>query len=113
MRFTALVFLGAALSVTAQVRYNTGQNVAPLFEGWERNPDGTYNMVFGYLNRNYEEEVDAPTGSENSITIRGETFGDRGQPTHFYPRRQRFIFKVVVPADFDKKEKVVWTVTSH
>src|SRR6266446_3497828 len=113
MRFAAVVFLGAALSASAQVQYNQGQNVAPVFEGWEHNPDGTYNMVFGYLNRNYEEQVDVPTGSDNSITIRGETFGDRGQPTHFYPRRQRFIFKVVVPADFDKKEKVVWTLTAH
>jgi hypothetical protein len=113
MRFAAVVVLGAALSVSAQVQYNQGQNVAPIFEGWEHNPDGTYNMVFGYLNRNYEEEVNVPIGSDNSITIKGETFGDRGQPTHFYPRRQRFIFKVVVPADFDKKEKVVWAVTSH
>ena len=43
----------------------------------------------------------------------GESFGDRGQPTHFYPRRQRFLFKVVVPKDWDKKEKVVWTLTSR
>jgi hypothetical protein len=70
-------------------------------------------MVFGYLNRNYEEEVDIPLGADNSITMRGESFGDRGQPTHFYPRRQRFSFKVVVPKDWDKKEKVVWTLTSR
>jgi hypothetical protein len=42
-----------------------------------------------------------------------ETFGDKGQPTHFYPRRQRFLFRVVVPADWDKKQKVVWTLTSR
>jgi hypothetical protein len=114
MRLAALVFFSAALvSVSAQVQYGKGQNVAPVFEGWEHNPDGTYNMVFGYLNRNFEEEVDVPIGADNSITIKGETFGDRGQPTHFYQRRQRFIFRVVVPADFDKKERVVWTLTSH
>src|SRR6202521_5617398 len=120
MRFAALVFLGAALvlfgaavSVSAQVQYARGQNVAPEFEGWEHNPDGTYSMVFGYLNRNYEEEVDIPLGPGNTITLGGETFGDRGQPTHFYPRRQRFLFRVVVPKDWDKQQKVIWTLTSH
>jgi hypothetical protein len=113
MRFAALVFLGASLSVSAQIQYASGQNVGPVFEGWEHNPDGTYSMVFGYLNRNYEEEVDIPIGASNSIIMKGETFGDRGQPTHFYPRRQRFIFRVVVPADWDTKEKVIWTLTSR
>ena len=103
----------AGLRLAAQVQYARGQNVAPIFEGWEQNPDGTFSMVFGYLNRNYEEEVDIPLGADNNVTMRGESFGDRGQPTHFYPRRQRFLFKVVVPKDWDKKEKVVWTLTSR
>ena len=106
----------AAAAITplcAQVQYATGQNVAPTFEGWERNPDGSFSLVFGYLNRNYEEEVDIPIGSANSVTIGGEVYGDKGQPTHFYPRRQRFLFKVVVPKDFDDKQKVIWTLTSH
>jgi len=109
----ALVFFGAAFGVSAQVQYARGQNVAPVFEGWEHNPDGTYSMVFGYLNRNFEEEVDIPLGPDNSIIFGGETFGDRGQPTHFYPRRQRFLFKVVVPKDWDKQQKVVWSLTSR
>lgn len=103
----------AAVHLSAQVRYARGQDVAPAFEGWEHNPDGTYSMVFGYLNRNYEEEVDIPIGSDNNIASGGEPGGDRGQPTHFYPRRQRFLFKVVVPKEWDKKEKVVWTLTSR
>jgi hypothetical protein len=112
--YAALVLAGAAgMRVHAQVQYATGQNVAPIFEGWERNPDGSYNMVFGYLNRNYEEEVDIPIGAENSITIGDEVYGDRGQPTHFYARRQRFLFRVVVPKDWDEKRKVIWTLTSH
>ncbi|HEY7387987.1 MAG TPA: hypothetical protein VH640_05730 [Bryobacteraceae bacterium] len=105
-----LVFAAAG---NAQIQYATGQNVAPTFEGWERNPDGSFNLVFGYLNRNYEEEVDIPVGPENSITIGNEVYGDRGQPTHFYPRRQRFLFRVRVPKDWDEKSKVVWTLTSH
>jgi hypothetical protein len=112
--YAALLFASViATRVSAQVQYARGQNVAPTFEGWEHNPDGTYNLVFGYLNRNYEEEVDIPLGAENSITVGSEVFGDKGQPTHFYPRRQRFLFRVVVPADWDKKQKVVWTLTSR
>src|SRR5439155_87371 len=98
-----------ATSARSQMKYARGQNVAPAFEGWERNSDGTINMVFGYLNRNYEEQVDIPIGPNNTV-VPG---GDRGQPTHFYPRRQRFIFKVVVPKDWDANQKVVWTLTSH
>jgi len=114
MLYAALALAGAACTcANAQVQYATGQNIAPIFEGWERNPDGSYNMVFGYLNRNYEEEVDIPIGSENSITIGDEVYGDRGQPTHFYPRRQRFLFRVAVPKDWDDKRKVVWTLTAH
>ena len=36
---------------------------------------------------------------------------DQGQPTHFLPRRNRFVFKVRVPADWGKKE-LVWTLTT-
>jgi hypothetical protein len=99
-----------ATSARSQMRYARGQNVAPAFEGWERNPDGTINMVFGYLNRNHEEEVDIPIGPNNRIDVGGD---DRGQPTHFYPRRQRFTFKVTVPKDWDKNRKVTWTLTSY
>jgi hypothetical protein len=91
----------------AGVRHYSGDNVAPVFEGWEKNPDGSFNLVFGYLNRNYEEEPEIPIGSANSFSPGP---ADRGQPTHFYPRRQQFMFKVHVPADFGKQE-LVWTLT--
>jgi len=51
-------------------------------------------MLFGYMNRNWEEEVVVPVGPNNNLTP-GQP--DQGQPTHFYPRRQRFVFKVTVP----------------
>jgi hypothetical protein len=106
----ALVLIGAAaVSVHAQVQYARGQDVAPVFEGWEANPDGSFNMVFGYLNRNYQEELDIPIGPNNTIDLGG----DAGQPTHFYPRRQRFIFRVRVPKDWDKDKRVTWTLTSR
>lgn len=106
----ALIVVTAPSARPQQVRYARGQNVAPAFEGWERNPDGTFNMVFGYLNRNYEEEVDIPIGPNNRFDFGGD---DQGQPTHFYPRRQRFVFKVVVPKDWDKDRRLVWTLTSR
>src|SRR5438094_746959 len=87
----------------------TGQDVAPVFEGWEQNADGTFNLVFGYFNRNWEEEVDVPIGPENSIEPGG---ADQGQPTHFLPRRNRFLVRIRVPGDFGKKE-LVWTLTTR
>jgi hypothetical protein len=90
-----------------QVRHNSGDNVVPVFEGWEKNPDGTFNLVFGYMNRNYEEEPEIPIGPDNNFS---NAPADQGQPTHFYPRRQQFMFKVKVPADFGRKE-IVWTLT--
>jgi hypothetical protein len=89
------------------VRHYSGDNVAPVFEGWEKLADGSYNLVFGYLNRNYEEEPEIPVGAANNFSPGP---ADRGQPTHFYPRRQQFMFKVHVPADFGKQE-LVWTLT--
>lgn len=91
----------------AQIQYKSGVDVTPAFEGWTRNADGTFSFYFGYLNRNYEEEVEIPIGPNNTI----EPGGDRGQPTHFYPRRQHFIFKVVVPKDWRLDQKVAWTLS--
>src|SRR5437870_12783771 len=92
--------------ISAQVQYAVGQNVAPAFEGWEQNPDGTYSFFFGYLNRNYEEQVDILVGSNNTI----EPGGDRGQPTHFYPRRQRLVFTVTVPKACGNQQRLAWTL---
>jgi len=38
---------------------------------------------------------------------------DQGQPTHFLPRRNRFIFRIKVPANFTMKDELIWTLTSH
>ena len=37
---------------------------------------------------------------------------DQGQPTHFYPRRNPFLFSIRVPADFGTKE-LIWTLTAN
>jgi hypothetical protein len=104
---TVLILVTIA-GISAQVRYERGQDVVPVFEGWERNADGTINMVFGYMNRNYEEEVDIPVGPDNMIAP-GPV--DQGQPGHFYARRQQFVFKVKVPKDWGDKD-LIWTLRS-
>ena len=83
-----------------------GRTVSPAFEGWYKNPDGTFSISFGYFNRNSAEALDIPVGAANVITP-GDT--NQGQPTHFEPRRHWGVFAVRVPADFGKK-KVVWTL---
>jgi hypothetical protein len=92
----------------AQESFSKGQNIAPSYEGWEQNEDGSFNLVFGYMNRNWEEEIDIPVGPGNTIEPGGP---DQGQPTHFLPRRNRFVFRIRVPKDFGQKE-LVWTITS-
>lgn len=101
-----------AIGAQAQIRYATGQNIVPVFEGWERNTDGSFNFVFGYMNRNYEEEVDVAVGPDNALEPAGANGVDQGQPSHFYPRRQQYVFKVRVPKDWGRKD-LVWTLTSR
>ena len=71
--------------------YTNGQNISPAYEGWEQASDGSKYFLFGYMNRNWEEEIDVPVGAENSFNVGG---ADQGQPTHFLPRRNRFVFRV-------------------
>ena len=108
----AVVTLGASETARAQADpqnylFNTGQTVQPVFEGWAHNPDGSFEMHFGYLNRNYVEELQVPVGRDNRFTPDDP---DRGQPTFFYPRVNRRVFSVTVPADWGDKE-LIWQVT--
>ena len=102
-----LLVVGGTVALQTQTRFISGQTIAPVFEGWEPNPDGSFNMVFGYMNRNYEEILDVPVGPNNKLEPGGM---DQGQPTYFFPRRQQFMFKVRVPADWGNKD-LVWTLT--
>ena len=98
-----------------QVLRPRGQPVIPLYEGYYPNPDGTYEICFGYFNLNTEEDVDIPLGPNN--VIEPAEF-DGMQPTHFdrVPEgnyRRRFcVFTVNVPADFGRQE-VLWTLNTH
>lgn len=107
--FPAIAILFACQSASAQLTYSKGQSIAPAYEGWQKNDDGSFNLLFGYMNSNWEEELDVPVGPGNQLEPGGP---DQGQPTHFFPRRNRFVFKVHVPADFGDKE-IVWTLVTH
>src|SRR5262245_15149628 len=104
----APLFAQTRASDLTNLRHWTGQGVSPVYEGFDVNPDGSCNMWFGYMNRNYEEELDIPVGPANSF----EPGGDRGQPTHFTTRRHKDVFKITVPKDFGD-QKLVWTLTAH
>ena len=88
---------------------NAGQDVTGAFEGWFKNPDGTFSLLVGYFNRNLKQELDIPIGANNHIDPGGP---DQGQPTHFLPRRQWGVFTVTVPKDFGEK-KLTWTLVSN
>jgi hypothetical protein len=100
----------------SNIRHNSGESVTPYFEGWIRNADGTFDMVFGYFNRNFAEEFAIPAGPNNFVEAPpagpGQPTIDREQPTYFLPRRQRYVYRVRVPADFGKRE-VVWSITAN
>ena len=91
-----------------------GGPVVPIFEGWFPNPDGTYQLCFGYFNTNTEEVFDIPVGPGNRV----EPARYNGlQPTHFQPqpdggRRHYCVFSVTVPADWGDKD-VVWTLVDE
>jgi len=124
----ALIFLVSSSNTLAQTLYRFGQSIQPIYEGFERNSDGTFTMWFGYLNRNYDETPNIVVGTNNSfhvaegvnsagaldrsLLLSDPGSPDRGQPTYFYPRRQQFVFEVVVPSDFVGKE-LVWSVTHN
>lgn len=90
--------------------------VAPYFDGFYQNADGTYTLSFGFLNRNDEDLIEIALGEDNFIE---PAEYDGGQPTTFpvvgYSGfggpRERGTFGVVVPADFEGD--VWWTVTTN
>ncbi|HET9948873.1 MAG TPA: hypothetical protein VFQ22_08125 [Longimicrobiales bacterium] len=107
----ALTALGP-VSADAQLRpsYGEGQHVSPAFEGWVEKPDGSKAILFGYMNRNWEEVIHVPIGEDNRFLNGPE---DLGQPTEFLPRRNRFVFEVPVPDGFTEEDELVWELTTH
>ena len=101
----SVLFIAIPIAANGQ-SYQAGQHIEPAFEGWRPNPDGTFNFMFGYMNENWQEQPYVPIGENNNFSP-GEA--DRGQPTYFQPRRNRFTFEVTVPEDWGDRE-LVWTL---
>jgi hypothetical protein len=115
--FVLLAIVAGALwgsgSVSGQTlqkepKREAGASVTGAFEGWYKNADGTYSLLFGYFNRNTKQEIDIPIGPANRI----EPGTDRGQPTHFLTGRRWGLFAVKVPADFGKN-RITWTIVAN
>lgn len=128
MAAAALVAAGGMASLDAQRQWPLapvppdGQRVAPFFDGWYENPDGTITLSFGYSNLNRDELVEIPLGPDNFIEPKEY---DGRQPTSFPASasrpdgggdaarrdRERGVFTVTVPAGF--KGDVVWTLRNR
>lgn len=93
----------------------SGNFVAPYFDGFYQNPDSTWTLSFGFLNRNNEALIEIPVGPNNYMEpaefdgMQATTF-----PVVFYAGfggpRERGVFAVVVPKDF--LGDVWWHLTS-
>ena len=70
----ALLVVGVS-GASSQITYRSGQNIAPSFEGWMPNPDGTIDIYFGYFNRNFEEHLHIPVGPDNHLQRAGPARG--------------------------------------
>jgi hypothetical protein len=125
------LFDGAA----AQTMHLQGERLFPAFDGWEQQADGSIKLWFGYFNENWEQEFDLPLGPDNHFAIveigdnpalqPDQAFdvsydpdgADQGQPTHFFPRRNPFLFTITVPDPEDfggpEERQVVWTLTAN
>ena len=87
----AAITAGAALAmclivpVAAQLPLpaikDSGEAIFPAFEGWYANPDGSFNLLLGYYNRNQKQTMDIPVGPNNRVEPGGP---DMGQPTYFH-----------------------------
>jgi hypothetical protein len=106
--WVAIASLALATALLSQSK-DSGQSVTGAYEGWFRNPDGTYSLLLGYYNRNLKEVLEIPVGPNNRIEPGGP---DQGQPTVFLPRRQWGVFTVTVPADFGAR-KLTWTLVAN
>jgi hypothetical protein len=89
---------------------DSGQAVYPAFEGWYENPDGTFNLLMGYYNRNQKQTLDVPIGPNNRIEPGGP---DLGQPTYFQLRRGWGVFAIKVPKDFGSEKRYTWTIVAN
>jgi hypothetical protein len=56
---------GVSSAQKSQLSYRWGQPVLTAYEGWEEDADGKAYFLFGYMNANWEEELDVSVGPDN------------------------------------------------
>ena len=98
----ALVALCGPLVTMAGAQQN--QPIYPAYDGFLKNPDGSYTLAFAYFSHNADPVTVAP-GADNGF---GPAPVDRRQPTTFHPGHWRFQCVMVVGPEFDGK--MVWTL---
>lgn len=105
MKVWLAVVLVLSAPLVHRVSAQQGQPVYPAYDGFLKNPDGSYTLAFAYFSHNADPVTIAP-GANNGFA---PAPGDRMQPTTFKPGHWRFQCVMVVPPDFDGKMK--WTLT--
>jgi hypothetical protein len=100
--------LSTGAPIKVMERHATGEAVSPIFEGWSPNVDGTRSLWFGYMNRNYDEQLDIAIGPNNLVEPGP---ADQGQPTHFLARRNKNMFAVVIPGTTPRDKTFTWILT--
>jgi hypothetical protein len=96
------LLLGGPLA--SQSRAQQNQPIYPAYDGFLKNPDGSYTLSFAYFSHNSDTVTIAP-GADNSFT---PAPSDRQQPTTFLPGHWRFQCVMVVGPEFDGK--MVWNL---
>ena len=100
----------AARQLPGEPQRAFGSSITGAFEGWYENPNGSHTLLVGYFNRNSEQAIDVPIGSNNRIEPGGP---DLGQPTHFLPGRRHGMFTIVVPKTFTPDQRLTWTIVAN
>lgn len=96
--------LAAVLALATVAHAQQNQPIYPAYDGFLKNPDGSYTLSFAYFSHN-ADVVTIPPGPTNSF---GPAPADRMQPTSFKPGHWRFQCVMVVGPEFDGKMK--WTL---
>lgn len=81
------------------------QPIYPAYDGFLKNPDGSFTLSFAYFSHN-AESVTIPPGPNNSFSPNPD---DRQQPMTFKPGHWRFQCVMVVGPEFDGK--LVWNLS--
>jgi hypothetical protein len=105
---SAAVLVGALLAGLAghaPLLAQSNQPVYPAYDGFFKNPDGSFTLSFGYFNHN-ADTVTIPPGQNNQFAPEPL---DRQQPTRFLPGQHRFHCIMVMGPEFDGKLR--WTVS--